>query len=133
MTDTQPAQPGTPAPTMRWFFLGLSGRIGRLPYLLGILFLVAVSGLIVSRLASTPEESTAFAFWSLVSLVFGIASIWAMVALSVKRLHDMILPGALALCLFVPAISIVAVFVMCLWPGSAGPNRFGKNENRPAS
>lgn len=117
---------------MRWFFLGLSGRISRLPYLLGILFLMAVSGFIIGRLASVPEQSGAAAFWALVALSFGLLSIWAMVAISVKRLHDMNVPGALAICLFVPAVSFITVIVLCLWPGNGGPNRFGKDENRPA-
>ena len=117
---------------MRWFFLGLSGRIGRLPYLLGILFLIAVSGFIIGRLAAVPEQSGAAAFWALVALLFGLVSIWAMVAISVKRLHDMNVPGALAICLFVPAVSFITVIILCLWPGNGGPNRFGKDENRPA-
>ncbi len=118
---------------MRWFFLGFSGRIGRLPYLLGLLFLVAVSGFIVSRMAAAPDNSDALALWGLVSLVFGVGSVWAIVAISVKRLHDMNLPAAIAICLFVPAISFITILVLCLWPGSVGPNRFGDDENRPAS
>ena len=51
------SEPGTGGPDMRWFFLGFSGRIGRLPYILGILFLIALSGTVVARISSLPEDS----------------------------------------------------------------------------
>ncbi|MEX3011280.1 DUF805 domain-containing protein [Hoeflea sp. TYP-13] len=121
------------APSMRWFFFSLSGRIGRLPYLLGSLFLTAIFGILVSQLVAYPEESGQFAAWSLVFAGFSLVSVWMTIAMSVKRLHDMNIPGPVVLCLFVPAVSIIAFIVMCVWKGTDGPNDHGDEYNRPKS
>lgn len=116
---------------MRWCMLGFSGRIGRLPYLLGVLFLIAVSGGTVSRISTLPEDSVWLSPWLLFLLVWTVVSIWSTVALAVKRLHDINLPGPVAICLFVPAVSVIALLVLCAWPGSIGPNDYGDRPNRP--
>lgn len=131
MGEDKQALPKPPAPAMRWFFFSPSGRIDRLPFLLGLLFLTAVNGFLWNRLVAVPEESTAFVFWSFVAFTFALGSIWSTVVMAIKRLHDMNVPGAVAVCLFVPAVSILTVLVLCVWPGSSGPNRFGERRNRP--
>ena len=70
--------------------------------------------------------------WSVLFLLAFIASLWSNVALAVKRLHDLGKPGLIALVLFVPVISFVALFVLCLFPGQPGPNRYGARTNAPA-
>ena len=122
-----------PPPNMRWFLFGVSGRIGRAPFVLGILLQVAIYGIIISRLSAYPEDSAQFSLWLLSLFAFALASVWITVALSVKRLHDMNIPGAVVVCLFVPAVSVIAFLVMCVWWGTSGPNDYGDSQNRPKS
>lgn len=116
---------------MRWFFFRLSGRIGRAAYILGTLLQVAIFGILITQLTAFPEDSAQFTYWSLAFFAFALLSVWIMVATSVKRLHDMKIPGAVVLCLFVPAVSIIAFLVMCVWKGTDGPNDYGVERNRP--
>ncbi|MNU03423.1 hypothetical protein D3C72_2474480 [compost metagenome] len=51
--------------------------------------------------------------------------------MSIKRLHDMGLPGILVFVLFVPAVSFVMLFVLCLWPSAPGPNAYGPASDWP--
>lgn len=51
--------------------------------------------------------------------------------LSVKRLHDMGFTGMLAVALFVPVVSIVLLFWMCIGPSDKGPNAYGPTTDRP--
>ncbi|MCY6382721.1 DUF805 domain-containing protein [Hoeflea prorocentri] len=131
MGEETPAPPKRHTPAMGWFFFSPSGRIDRLPYILGLLFLTAVNGFLLSRLAAVPEDSTEFVFWSFVGFTTALGSIWSAIAIAVKRLHDMNVPGAVAVCLFIAPIAFLTVLVLCLWPGSSGPNRFGEHRNRP--
>jgi uncharacterized membrane protein YhaH (DUF805 family) len=66
------------------------------------------------------------AFWAVV-----LVSIWSNVALGVKRLHDLDRPGIIAASLFIPVISIIAFLVLCIFPGTPGPNRYGAATNQP--
>jgi len=122
---------GRAAPNLRWFFFGLSGRIGRLPYILGNLFFVAVTGVIINQLMIVPEDSREIDLWSLLFMLLLPTVLWTSIAMAVKRLHDINLPGPVAICLFVPAVSLVAVLVLCFWPGTQGGNDYGDETNRP--
>ena len=66
-------------------------------------------------------------FWFMV-----LISVWANLALCVKRLHDFGRPGIIAAVLFIPVISIVAFIALCLIPGNPGPNQYGNRPNAPA-
>ena len=123
--------PGTAGPGLRWFFFGLSGRVSRMPYLLGTLFLTVLSIGIMWRLVTFPDDGGEFVFWSFVLVLTMPVFLWATVAMAVKRLHDFNIPGPVAICLFVPAVSLLAVLVMCLWPGNPGNNDYGDETNRP--
>ncbi|MCP4318384.1 MAG: DUF805 domain-containing protein [Hyphomicrobiales bacterium] len=116
---------------MRWFFFGLSGRIGRAPYILGTLLQIAIFAILFTQILAFPEDSVQFTYWSLVFFAYALVFVWIMVAMSVKRLHDMEIPGAVVLCLFVPVVSIIAFLVMCVWKGTDGPNDYGNDFNRP--
>ena len=63
-------------------------------------------------------------------LVFPLI-MWASFALSVKRLHDIGKPGALALMLFIPMLSAIVFVVLCLIPGDKGANPYGDAPNVP--
>ena len=122
---------GNAGPGLRWFFFSLSGRISRVPYVLGTLLLFALLIGMMRRLATVPEDSGEFMFWSLLLMLTAPLWLWALVALAVKRLHDFNIPGPVAICLFVPAVLILAILVLCLWPGTPGDNDYGDETNCP--
>jgi uncharacterized membrane protein YhaH (DUF805 family) len=115
-----------------WLFFGISGRVSRLAYFLAGLFLAVVQAFLLYRLTLVPEESAAGQFWAFLFWVAVVISIWSNVALGIKRLHDMDRPGIFAVALFIPVISILAFVILCLFPGTAGPNKYGQDTNSPA-
>jgi len=129
--EQQDLTPDPGGPGMRWLFFGLSGRISRVPYVLGMLFFMALCSAVFSRLMALPEESGQFALWSLAFVLLIPVIIWTTIALAVKRLHDINIPGPVAICLFVPAVSFLAMLVLALWPGTGGGNDYGNETNRP--
>ena len=120
-----------PRPGLAWFFFGWSGRIGRAPYALGWLFWLMLLSAALARIMVVPKEDPAFVFWAFVFFGMAILSTVSSVLLTVKRLHDMNLPVPLIICLFIPAISFLALFAFLVWPGTDGPNDFGAGPNRP--
>ncbi|MFZ1680455.1 MAG: DUF805 domain-containing protein [Rhizobiaceae bacterium] len=118
---------------MVWLFFGLSGRIGRWPFFLGSMFIGVIEALVLYHLAQAPEGSSQQDLLGILFSAAWLGSLWPMVALSVKRLHDVGQSGILAAATLVPALSIVAFFVLCLWPGNPGANRFGGLPNAPGA
>lgn len=135
MTEREPGykdlKPARGSPGMRWLFFRLSGRISRVPYILGVLFFVVLCSAIVSRLMVLPEQSGEFALWSLAFVLLIPIIVWTSIALAVKRLHDINIPGPVSICLFVPAVSLLAMLVLSLWPGTRGSNDYGDETNQP--
>ncbi|MEM6463180.1 MAG: DUF805 domain-containing protein [Pseudomonadota bacterium] len=122
---------GRPYQPMRWLFFGISGRIGRVPYVLGLLFVIAVFGLLIAQLSAVDRLGARATFLSLCFVAFFFLAVWMVMAMSIKRLHDINIPGAVSVCLFVPAVSIIALLVMCAWRGTDGANDYGESSNRP--
>ncbi|MBW8637902.1 DUF805 domain-containing protein [Hoeflea sp. WL0058] len=120
-------------PDMRWVFLGFSGRLGRLPFLLGYLFVTAVGFVILNQVRLADEDSIRQGTWALLFIAYGVMSVWSVLALVVKRLHDIGFPGPLSIMLFVPFINLGVFLGLCLWPGAAGANAYGDEPNRPKS
>jgi uncharacterized membrane protein YhaH (DUF805 family) len=115
-----------------WLFFGIAGRVSRLAYFLAGLFLAVVQAFLLYRFTLVPEESAAGQFWAFLFWVAVVISIWSNVALGIKRLHDMDRPGIFAVALFIPVISILAFVILCLFPGTGGPNKYGQDTNSPA-
>ncbi len=120
-------------PDMRWVFLGFSGRLSRLPYLLGLLFLLTIGFLIYNQLGPSTENSLRQGSWTLVLFGYSAVSVWSSFALAVKRLHDIGIPGPVSLTLLLPVVSLLVFVGLCLWPGAAGANSYGDETNRPKS
>jgi uncharacterized membrane protein YhaH (DUF805 family) len=124
-----------------WLFFRLSGRIGRAAYALAFLLtIVAMAFPLYQFMRLTGEdatavsaESTAARLWALIFCAAAIASVWSLVALSVKRLHDLDQPGIVSLVLFIPVVSIIAFVALCIMPGNPGPNPYGQSSDAPAS
>ena len=115
-----------------WLFFRFSGRVSRAAYFLAGLLLAIVQAFLLYRFTLVPEESSASQGWAAAFWLVMIVAIWANVALSVKRLHDIGKPGVIAVALFIPIISIIAFIALCLIPGDPGPNKYGQRQNAPS-
>lgn len=120
-------------PTLAWLFFGRSGRLGRAPFALGWAFWLMMLSAALTRIVVVPEEDPAFLFWSFVFVGTGLVSTVSSVMLTIKRLHDMNLPAALVICLFVPVLSFLALVAFMTWPGTPGPNGHGRLPDRPGT
>lgn len=114
-----------------WLFFGTSGRLGRAAYFLAGLLLAVIQAFFLYRMVQAQEAGLTGAFWESGFVVTFFVSLWSNVALGVKRLHDFDKPGIVAAALFIPAVSIVAFIILCLFPGDKGPNRYGEYTNAP--
>ncbi len=112
--------------SMSWLFFSPSGRVSRLPYFLGWLFWAAVSGFVLSRVLAHQGNDIPLALWTLILVITALVSTASIALLTIKRLHDIGYPGHLAICLFIPVLSPVLFLALCLWPGSEGPNEYGR-------
>lgn len=115
-----------------WLFFGFSGRVSRAPFFLAGLLMAVLQMFFLYRFTLAPEESAAGQGWAIGFWLIFLVSLWANVALGVKRLHDFDKPGILAASLFIPVISIVAFVVLCLYPGDHGANRYAATTNAPS-
>lgn len=126
-----------------WLFFRFKGRVNRAAYSLSFLFMLMVVSFPLyqymrvmpdidvadmAEMADVPLSAAA-QLWSTVFLFVLIAFLWGHIATSIKRLHDIGKPGIMVLSLFIPVVSIVAFVALCIWPGDAGPNRYGQRSN----
>ena len=125
---------------MAWLFFGFSGRIDRSVYALAGLFVFTLQVFIVYRYlqpllgtlangdfdpALTLELSPMTELQSGIFLLGQLAHI----ALAAKRIHDFGRSGFFAL-IFMFA-GLIAYLVLCLVPGTPGPNKHGQRSNAP--
>lgn len=118
-------------PSLIWLFFGWSGRVSRLPYALAWGFWLMLASAFLVPLVTTPQTEPVFLVWTMLFFTVGAVATLSSVMLTIKRLHDMALPAPLALCLFVPAISLFALIAFLVWPGTPGPNAHGAVTDAP--
>lgn len=128
-----------------WFFLRFGGRISRAPFVLGFLLILVIQLFFLYRVATAvpgqflnetllrmmngiPADENQ-RFWMEMFSFVGIATAFPMAAIHVKRLHDVGATGFLALFAFVPFLNLLAFAILGIMPGTAGPNRFGREPN----
>ncbi|WP_258045596.1 DUF805 domain-containing protein [Mesorhizobium sp. NBSH29] len=114
-----------------WLFFSTSGRVSRAAYFLAGLLLAIAQALPLYRFVLVPEDSAQAQMWASIFGVVFFASLWSNLVLAAKRLHDLGRPGLLALLLFVPMVSIAAFLILCFFPGTPGPNKYGPTTNAP--
>ena len=114
-----------------WLFFRTSGRVSRTAYFLSGLLVAIVQAFPLYRFTLVAEGTSESEIWSILFLLAFLASLWSNIALAVKRLHDFGKPGMAAIMLFVPVVSFIALFVLCLFPGNPGPNRYAHRTNAP--
>lgn len=59
--------------------------------------------------------------------VLALAGLWSSLALTVKRWHDVGMTGWFAILTLPPFANFMMFVLLCLLPGSTGPNRFGRD------
>lgn len=118
-------------PSLTWLFFGWSGRLSRAPFALGWAFWLMLLSAALARIMIVPKDDPSFIFWAFVFFGVALVSTVSSILMTVKRLHDMNLPVPLIICLFIPAISFIALFAFMVWPGTNGPNEYGASPNRP--
>ncbi len=121
-----------PEPTVAWVFLSWRGRLGRQSYFLGAALMLVAQIYILIIAADTNRDDGG----QMMALGFGVVIFWlfcafALLAMTIKRLHDVNLPPILAAALLVPMFSMILVVMMMALPGSQehnehGPPPFGK-------
>ncbi len=104
---------------------GFRGRIGRKSFMLGIGLVIAVQAALLSHFIGQQEGSGAQGIAALAFFGMGVFSVWASLALAVKRLHDLSLPGALSLIAFFPGIAWIGFILLAALPGKAETNEHG--------
>lgn len=118
-------------PTVSWLLFSSSGRAGRQVFILGWLFWLMINCYTVASIILHREDEALFRLFSLLFFAGFAASFASTIMLSIKRLHDMGLSGLLVLVLFIPAVSLVMLFVLCLWPSTPGANAYGPAPDWP--
>jgi len=119
-----------------WLFLKPAGRLSRLPYFLATMLISVIASLLVYRhvLAYLPvgadDVQQTPGINELVIILF-IVTLWPMIALTSKRLQDIGKPPILSIAIAMPVISIVAYFILSLYPGTSGPNKYGAVRDMP--
>lgn len=125
---------------MAWLFFGFSGRIDRTVYALAGLLVFTVQVFIVYRYLQPvlgtlangdfdPSQTLVLSPMTNVQSGIFLLGQLAHLALAAKRIHDFGKSGFFAL-LFMFA-GAVAYLVLCLIPGTPGPNRYGGRSNAP--
>ena len=117
------------APQFLWLFFGLSGRVDRKIYALACALSYIARALPFYQVLRYPPDAAQSEFWSFVFIVAMIVSLWANVALTVKRLHDADKPGTLAVITIL--LDLFAVIWFTAMRGTSGPNRYGQRTNSP--
>ena len=118
--------------TVLWALFGFRGRIGRQTFILGQLFMLALFAVIVARIVAVEGNEGATVFWGIAFLLLAGISLVSSVALCVKRLHDLSLPGILAALVFVPTLNMLFVIALMVVPSRQEVNEHGPPPFGPA-
>ncbi len=119
-------------PDFTWLFFRTSGRTGRAAYFLGSMLVTVIQAFPLYRFTLVFEGTPESDMWLAAFYTVVVATLWPTIALAVKRLHDLDKPGLLVVAMFVPIVQIVAFLLLCVVPGKAGPNRYGRQADAPA-
>ena len=116
----------SPKPTVWWALFSYRGRLSRQSYLLGAaLMLVMNIYIVLNTVFADQNDRDQMAVWGIALIGFWFFSLLAVLALSVKRLHDLDLPGIWVVCLFFPIINMIFVITLMMKPGSQKTNEHG--------
>jgi uncharacterized membrane protein YhaH (DUF805 family) len=130
----------TPDCSWKDFYLRYHGRISRETYIKRYLLLLAAGIIVVIILALLSGVPNLFLFavshindvnmnffgaagvlYYVVTIIFDLIS----TPISIRRAHDLDLPGWLALVEYLPYVGVIATLFLLCKKGTTGPNRFG--------
>lgn len=121
-------------PTIPWALFGFDGRISREVFWLGFGFLYSAGDVVLSALlprSLTPETLADLSGSRLLMLLVVLSlAVWMQFALVAKRLHDAGWSGTFAIIMAAPLLNLLAMLVVGLLPGEAGPNQYGVGPNQ---
>ncbi|MEM7288812.1 MAG: DUF805 domain-containing protein [Pseudomonadota bacterium] len=116
-----------PEPTLFWLFFQFKGRIARKSFILAALFLLLPQLVAILQIVrySESDQQGELIFWTMCFFLIVAASIWSIIALFVKRLHDLSLPGALALIAVFSGINLLFFLYLAFAPSKQEVNEYG--------
>lgn len=107
-------------------FVGFSGRASRSEYWFFYLsFIVASIGMLVLTIVSAFVLDAVAAIMGMLTMVVYLAYLLPMLAVTVRRLHDLGKSGWMILILFVPLVGAILLLVWCVSDGEAFDNAYG--------
>jgi uncharacterized membrane protein YhaH (DUF805 family) len=112
-------------PTIWWVLFGFSGRIARQSFILGILFMMSLFTVVIARIVAVEGRDGSTAFWGLVFLALGAASVVSMLAMAAKRLHDLGFTGFFAVLVLIPGIDLIVMILLMVLPSEPATNAYG--------
>ena len=114
-----------PDPTLTWLFFGFSGRIGRRSFALSVLFQFVLMFLAVYWAVQAKDDPIRLTISGFAFIGVMFFTLWSILALTIKRLHDLNLPAALSITVFIPAVTWLALAFLMLKPGHNDANEHG--------
>lgn len=121
--------------TVKWVLFGFRGRIGRKSFLLAALGMLLINSALLayslrfaepaSGTGAVIADGAGAALFGLFAIAIFFATAWALLALAVKRLHDLDLPAILGVVLVLPGIGYFAWLFLALMPSKQVTNRHG--------
>ena len=113
------------SPSLSWLFFSFKGRIARQSYALSIFFLILPQIIVVLQMVNNHNNENALVVWFLVFVSVAFCTLWSLLALAVKRLHDLSVTGWLALLVFFPTINWIFLLALAFIPSKQEVNEFG--------
>ena len=108
---------------IRYFF---TGRIGRLNYILGQLFLYVIYIIIILFISTIyqifgPAQVYGTIFEIFILILFLLLNL----SLTIKRLHDVNYSSLMCFVFVIPIINLIFYFILLIYPGDKGTNDYG--------
>jgi uncharacterized membrane protein YhaH (DUF805 family) len=122
---------GRPRSPALWLVFGLAGRISRRVYWPCYIALLLLNIALYRQLRHLVLLDLLGGGSMLLIMLGAIVVVYAQIAVSVKRLHDIGYGGFLAAAVLIPFVNLVFNIWVGLLPGTAGPNRFGEQPDAP--
>jgi len=116
----------SPSYTLPWLFFGVKGRIARKSYCLAILFMFVLLFLTVYWAVQAEDDPFRLTFSGFAFIAVMIFNLWSILALSIKRLHDLNMPVALVILIFVPMVTWIAVLFLMIKASHPEANEHGQ-------
>jgi uncharacterized membrane protein YhaH (DUF805 family) len=118
--------------SVKWLLFSFRGRIGRKSFLLAALFLILVQLALLSFTVSLfgdgnsdDSGNAGAALFGLLLMASWVVMAFSLLALAIKRLHDLSLPAILGVTLLIPGIAFFAWLFLAAAPSRQETNKHG--------